>query len=169
MSSRKPNSLEPAHNRVVDDVPSEDDVLYNGETTERASLLPTSGQRRGSQTSSTSESEYSARNAFTLTIAISALLMLADVTNLITLAPRMAIFEDIICSQHYATLQDMAGVADCKIEPVQSELARVNGWKRTFNLIPGTSDFLFVYCFSLIIPANAPAAQVWFFQFRMAF
>ena len=136
MPLRKPNSLEPAHDRMVDDVP-EEDMPYDREAAERASLLPRSDRGRSNHDESDDENQSSTRSAFTVTIAISVLLMMADVSNSIAMAPRMVIYEDIVCRQYYADWQDIAGVTDCKIEPVQSELALIYGWKRTFSMIPG--------------------------------
>ncbi|KAI1163010.1 major facilitator superfamily domain-containing protein [Nemania serpens] len=133
MSSSTPNNSDPAHDRIVDEAP-ENDRLDDREATEQASLLPKSDRPLSNQDETDDGNQFSTRSAFTVTIAISVLLMLAESTNLIALAPRMAIFEDIICRQYYG---DIAGVVDCKIEPVQSELARINGWKRTFTMVPG--------------------------------
>lgn len=144
MPSIKPDSLEPAHDRMVDDAP-EDDRAYDREAAERASLLPRSDRRRSNQDGSDDGNQSSTQSAFRVTIAISVLLMTAEFTNLIILAPRMAIFEHIICRQYYADQQNIAGVADCKVEPVQSELARVNGWKRTSSMVPGKRDFFLFY------------------------
>lgn len=136
MTSRTPNSSDPAHDRIVDDA-LVNDGLDDREDAERASLLSKSDRRQSNQDESDDGNYFSTRSAFTVTIAISVLLMLAESTNLIALAPRMAIFEDIICRQYY---RDVTGVLDCKIEPIQSELARINGWKRTFSMVPGTRD-----------------------------
>ncbi|KAK4982844.1 hypothetical protein LTR50_007553 [Elasticomyces elasticus] len=70
-------------------------------------------------------------------MAVSVLILVADIVATAPIAPRMVIFEDIICRNHYAAWQDSAGLGDCKIEPVQSELARIAGWKDTFDTIPG--------------------------------
>ncbi|RHZ44420.1 uncharacterized protein CDV56_103014 [Aspergillus thermomutatus] len=133
MPSRKPHSLEPPHDHLVHDAP-EEDMPYDREAAERAPLLPRSDRGWSNQDKSDDEDHSSTRSAFAVTIAISVLLMMADICNDIAMAPRMVIFEDIICHDYYA---GFAGVADCKIEPVQSELARINGWKRTFTMIPG--------------------------------
>ncbi|KAK5011654.1 hypothetical protein LTR28_010137 [Elasticomyces elasticus] len=69
-------------------------------------------------------------------MAVSVLILVADIVATAPIAPRMVIFEDIICRNHYAAWQDSAGLGDCKIEPVQSELARIAGWKDTFDTIP---------------------------------
>lgn len=81
-----------------------------------------------------------APSVLAITIAASALILILDVVASVPTAPRMVIFEDIICRNHYASLQDGGGggAVDCKIEPVQSELAIINGWKETFDTIPGT-------------------------------
>lgn len=48
----------------------------------------------------------------------------------LTVPAQTRIFEEIICRQYTAQ-------GDCKIAPVQSELAAVNGWKDTFDALPG--------------------------------
>lgn len=163
MSSSTPNNSDPAHDRIVDEAP-ENDRLDDREATEQASLLPKSDRPLSNQDETDDGNQFSTRSAFTVTIAISVLLMLAESTNLIALAPRMAIFEDIICRQYYG---DIAGVVDCKIEPVQSELARINGWKRTFTMVPGKRDYYL--CTDLTLILLMRLAQVWYYQFRMAF
>lgn len=76
-----------------------------------------------------------------ITLAASALILTLDVVASVPTAPRMVIFEDIICRNYYASARDGGagdgGIGNCKIEPVQSELALINGWKETFDTIPG--------------------------------
>ncbi|KAJ6184693.1 hypothetical protein N7519_005994 [Penicillium mononematosum] len=133
MISQRQHSLEPAHDSSVHYVPDES-LPLDTESAERAQLLPRSDREPCSQDESDDEDYYSTRNGFAVTIAISVLLMMADICNDIVMVPRMAIFEDIICRDYYAGI---AAGADCKIEPVQSELACINGWKRAFTMIPG--------------------------------
>ena len=60
-----------------------------------------------------------------------------DIANSISMAPRMVIFEDIICRNYYGVSHQGPFDGNCKVEGVQSELAFVNGWKGTFDSIPG--------------------------------
>lgn len=46
------------------------------------------------------------------------------------------IFEDILCRQYYAAHPIHPSEQNCKIAPVQNELARINGWKDTFDALP---------------------------------
>jgi MFS family permease len=48
-------------------------------------------------------------------------------------APRIAIYEDILCRQHYGTLGD---VRDCKNPQVQQQLASLIGYERLSVIIP---------------------------------
>ena len=77
----------------------------------------------------------------TVMIAASALILACDFGFYLTAAPQTEIFQDIICRNYMATL---GGSPDrippeviCKSEPVQSELALVNGWKETSDVLPG--------------------------------
>jgi hypothetical protein len=78
-------------------------------------------------------------SALYVTLAVSALILLADVVASVPVAPRMVIFEDIICRNYYAASENGQEIGNCKIGPVQSELALINGWKETFDTIPGKS------------------------------
>jgi MFS family permease len=55
---------------------------------------------------------------------------LVDFGFYLTVPAQTKIFEDIICRQYEAE-------GDCKVALVQSELAAVNGWKDTFDALPG--------------------------------
>jgi hypothetical protein len=53
-----------------------------------------------------------------------------------------AILQDIVCAKYYASstppsLPPRRG--ECKIEPVQSEVAHINAWKDVFEALPGMS------------------------------
>lgn len=66
----------------------------------------------------------------------SVLVLLADFGFFLAIPPQTKIFEDILCNQYYASQSIPPFEADCKIAPVQSELARINGWKDTFDALP---------------------------------
>ncbi|KAH6623941.1 MFS multidrug transporter [Chaetomium tenue] len=113
---------------------------------ERVSLLRSSERSSPARYSAEDEDDDLHRRALpgapsvlAITIAASALILILDVVASVPTAPRMVVFEGIICRNHYASLQDGGGGGpiDCKIEPVQSELAIINGWKETFDTIPG--------------------------------
>lgn len=114
----------------------------DGQDSERDSLLRSSGESSSSYSGNGGDIRRilpGTPSVFAITIAASALILTLDVVASVPTAPRMVIFEDIICRNHYALSRDGDGEAmDCKIEPVQSELAQINGWKETFDTIPGT-------------------------------
>lgn len=66
----------------------------------------------------------------------SLLIFLADFGFFLAIPPQTKIFEDILCRQYYAAHPTHPSEQDCKIVPVQSELARINGWKDTFDAVP---------------------------------
>ncbi|KKK16935.1 hypothetical protein ARAM_003759 [Aspergillus rambellii] len=75
-------------------------------------------------------------------LVITSILVLAvDFGLYLTIVPQTDIFENIICRNYLAnTNQPTPAVPPvnlCKSEPVQSELALVNGWKETFDVLPG--------------------------------
>ena len=77
-------------------------------------------------------------NVISVTVTATALMFIMDLVNTATVAPQMMIFEKIICRNYYAEWQTGAGSSNaCKIEPVQSELATINGWWGAFETIPG--------------------------------
>lgn len=147
MSSRKPNSKQPAYDRMVEDAPPEDNLPEDAEAAERASLLPRPDQGRSSNQDETDHKDQSssAQSALVVTVAVGALLMMGDIAYSVAIAPRMVIFEDVICRQYYAEVQDVADGLDCKIDPIQSELARINGWKDTLSLIPGKQEYFLLF------------------------
>ena len=110
----------------------------NGEDPERIPFL-----RATEGPSSPGDDDESYRHtrspsALSVTITATVLLFLTDIVALAPVAPQMVIFERIICRNYYAEWQTGAGWNNnCKIEPVQSELAIVNGWWGTFDSIPG--------------------------------
>ena len=53
-------------------------------------------------------------------------------------APRTQIYESIICGDYYSNIDTYLGDdRDCKIQPVQEELALIRGVERLTELIPG--------------------------------
>lgn len=121
----------------------ENEVADEQQNAEHSPLL------RGQDQASESEEEervsldaYSqpgaSRNVLTVTIAASVLILILDVVASVPMTPRLVLFEEIICRNHYSTWGSNAEMDDCKVAPVQSELALINGWKETFDTIPGT-------------------------------
>ena len=66
----------------------------------------------------------------------SLLIVLADFGFFLAIPPQTKIFEDILCRQYYAAHPTHPSVRNCKILPIQSELARINGRKDTFDAVP---------------------------------
>ncbi|OGM41898.1 MFS multidrug transporter [Aspergillus bombycis] len=75
-------------------------------------------------------------SAFAVTITACIVMLILDIASSVPTAPRMVIFEDIICRNHYAAWWDISKLGDCKVKAVQGELALINGWKETFEKIP---------------------------------
>lgn len=87
-------------------------------------------------------------------------------------APRIAIYESIICRQHYGT----PGPHDCKIAPVQEELAFLGGIERLSIIIPsilaipfaaladryGHSLILAIAIFGVFLEDGWPFVVCWF-------
>jgi len=69
-------------------------------------------------------------------LQLCALTLVFDFTQYSVYAPLTAVFEDIICNHYYSSAAPSLSQRDCKIFPVQSELALVKGYKDTFNQIP---------------------------------
>lgn len=76
-------------------------------------------------------------SASVVTITVCVVMLILDIASSVPTAPRMVIFEDIICRNHYAAWLDVSKLGNCKVNAVQSELALINGWKETFEKIPG--------------------------------
>ncbi|KAF5864590.1 hypothetical protein ETB97_007148 [Aspergillus alliaceus] len=63
--------------------------------------------------------------------------VLFDLSNNLGSVAEIAILEDIVCRDHYATTAAILSTSErCKIEPVQAEIALLNGWRETFESIP---------------------------------
>ncbi|KAM3463463.1 hypothetical protein NHJ6243_003294 [Beauveria neobassiana] len=76
---------------------------------------------------------------FKVTVAVSVIILISDVVASVPMTPRLVIFEDILCRNYYDAWGGSGDsrLGDCKVEPVQAELAVINGWKETFDTIPG--------------------------------
>ncbi|KAJ5915558.1 MFS general substrate transporter [Penicillium verhagenii] len=77
----------------------------------------------------------------TVMIATTALILAIDFGFYLTTAPQTKVFENIICRNYLNAQGQPAGTiltdGVCKSEPVQVELALVNGWKETSDIVPG--------------------------------
>lgn len=87
-------------------------------------------------------------------------------------APRIAIYESIVCQQHYGS----PGPHDCKIAPVQEELALLGGVERLSIIIPsilaipfaaladhyGRSFILAIAIFGVFLEDGWPFLVCWF-------
>lgn len=60
------------------------------------------------------------------------LVLIVDFGFFLAIPAQTRIFEDILCRQYYGSTDNLAE-ADCKVVPVQSELARIAGWKEAFD------------------------------------
>lgn len=66
------------------------------------------------------------------------IMLIFDFTQYSTYAPLTAVFEDVICTNYYLSTSHSttSHYRDCKIIPVQRELAIVKGYKDGFNQVP---------------------------------
>ncbi|KGO47973.1 Major facilitator superfamily domain, general substrate transporter [Penicillium expansum] len=65
--------------------------------------------------------------------------VLFDLSNNLGEVAEVAILEDIVCRDYYAksAVNTFISAAErCKIEPIQTEIALLNGWRETFETIP---------------------------------
>ncbi len=115
---------------VAEDTP----LLWNARDEDRRTVkrddAPHAPQRRAPYLSASSR----------CVIQLCALTLIFDFTQYSVYAPLTAVFEDIICTRYYssASPSGLLSQRDCKVFPVQSELALVKGYKDTFNQIPST-------------------------------
>ncbi|KAH8721147.1 Efflux pump ustT [Beauveria bassiana] len=121
----------------------EDEVDDDGQYAEESPLLRTLAQTLPSDDDS-SPSAYSRPGGslptvFKVTVAASVIILISDVVASVPMTPRLVIFEDILCRNYYDAWGGSGDsrMCDCKVEPVQAELAVINGWKETFDTIPG--------------------------------
>jgi hypothetical protein len=75
-------------------------------------------------------------------LSTAAVLLILNIGSHIALVPQTVILQDIVCRNYYANVNsDLPIVPDvnrCKVEPVQSEVAYINGWKDSLEVVPGT-------------------------------
>ncbi|KAM3482533.1 hypothetical protein MY5147_000167 [Beauveria neobassiana] len=66
---------------------------------------------------------------FKVTVAVSVIILISDVVASVPMTPRLVIFEDILCRNYYDAWGGSGDsrLGDCKVEPVQAELAVING------------------------------------------
>lgn len=105
---------------------------------ERIPILRQSGSSPSSDADESSQ-HSPVPSAFAVTTTVCVVMLILDIASSVPIAPRMVIFEDIICRDHYEAWRDISKMGDCKINAVQGELALINGWKDTFEKIPGRS------------------------------
>lgn len=84
----------------------------------------------------------SSKHSLRVIVLIAIVTLISDLAGYAAVAPQLQLFEEIICRQYYTTIgalsaHDQLDRERCKIEPVQSELALINGWTDTFQTIPG--------------------------------
>jgi MFS family permease len=86
-----------------------------------------------------SECESLRRKPTRILITICTLLIVVDIAGYLAIAPQTKIFQDIVCAQYYNETVATVQIDDkrCKIEPVQSQIALLSGWKDTFDQLPG--------------------------------
>lgn len=68
------------------------------------------------------------------------LTLLLEMSNVMLAVPIIALYEQVICRNHYGSHQPSLGVLGddpCKAVPVQSELALLRGWQGFFNGLAG--------------------------------
>ena len=77
-------------------------------------------------------------------LSIAAVTLTLSMSMHISLVPQTAILQDIICRKYYTQEHFNSGVQrapsleeKCKIEPIQSEVAYVNGWRDVTETLPG--------------------------------
>ncbi|KAM0739785.1 hypothetical protein ACQRIT_004969 [Beauveria bassiana] len=130
--------------RLADQEDEVDDDDDDGQYAEGSPLLRIPGQTLPSDEESSSGAYSRPGSAsptvFKVTVAVSVIILISDVVASVPMTPRLVIFEDIICRNYYDGWGGSSGdsrLGDCKVEPVQAELAVINGWKETFDTIPG--------------------------------
>ncbi|BCS28073.1 uncharacterized protein APUU_61121S [Aspergillus puulaauensis] len=74
------------------------------------------------------------RSAVIVLIAI--IVFIIDLGASMLSASQVAVYEEIICQRYLSGISPVASPETCKAGPIQSELAAVNGWKNTLDMIP---------------------------------
>ncbi|KAF1952033.1 MFS general substrate transporter [Byssothecium circinans] len=66
-------------------------------------------------------------------------MLLLDTSSYLSVGPEVAIFEQVACREYYGPtfISDTMDESQCKIEPVQSEVAFVIAWNNALQTVPG--------------------------------
>ncbi|KAL3429942.1 major facilitator superfamily domain-containing protein [Aspergillus tetrazonus] len=70
-------------------------------------------------------------------VLIAVIVFVIDLGASMQSASQVAVYEKIICQRYLSGLSLVASPEACKADPIQSELAAINGWKNTLDMIPG--------------------------------
>lgn len=75
-------------------------------------------------------------------LSVAAFVLILGFSSDIEFVPQTAILQDIVCQRYYAEhtahyLNGSSPADRCLIEPVQSEVAYINGWKDSLETLPG--------------------------------
>jgi hypothetical protein len=75
-------------------------------------------------------------------ISIAAIVSMLEVSSAIAGTPQVQNLEAIVCKKYCdGTSLGISHPSDdprCKTEPIQTEVALINGWKNTLEMVPGT-------------------------------
>jgi len=111
-------------------------------------------------------------------LSTAAVALILSMSMHISLVPQTAILQDIICRKYYAQQNFNSGARHvplsedkCKIEPIQTEVAYINGWRDVTETLPGkyAMSTLSSQCLaptfsnsfhSLSYPAGSPIREV---------
>ncbi|KAL4795074.1 major facilitator superfamily domain-containing protein [Aspergillus venezuelensis] len=109
------------------------------EITETTPLLPPQPEHQPEQTPPFPPSHPEHPNAHKIALLVFIVAITIDFGDYLSTTPRTQILENIICHNLHP---DTATASNpnppiCKDADVQSELALINGWKETFDLLPG--------------------------------
>ncbi|KAL4935447.1 major facilitator superfamily domain-containing protein [Aspergillus oleicola] len=102
------------------------------ETTETTPLLPP--QPQPAQASTTHPLRHNAHKILLLVFMVA---ITIDFGDCLSTTPRTQILENIICHNFHPDTATTSNPSQCKDADVQSELALINGWKDTFDQLPG--------------------------------
>jgi hypothetical protein len=111
------------------------------ETAPLLSPTPNSGPPNNSNSNSNSNN---GRKKLLILVACGIFILAADFGFFLSQAPQTAIFEQIICRNYLINSRDDVNASllnspsddPCKSEAVQGELALINGYKETFDVLP---------------------------------
>lgn len=95
---------------------------------------------------------------------------LIELSNIILTVPLISLFERSICETYYREhslllTQVPVDEALCKVSPVQSELAKLRGWKAFFETLSGTIQYIQTFHPSA---SSSNCCQQWWWQFLLA-